>query len=945
MVDSRHLQPSDKSFGSVFIYNQFRAQPQWPASSTDLSGKTAIVTGSNTGLGYEAARQLLNLKVSRLILGVRSPEKGEAAAAQLREPHPKANVEVWQLDMKSYDSVQTFARRADSELPHIDYVLLNAGAINMKFSVVKSTGHVECMQVNYISTMLLALLFLPILKAKRSTDGQAPHLTIVSAALTLAAKFPNRNANPLLPSFDDPKIYNPMEHYNSSKLLAHMFLWKLVDYVSADDVIVNLADPAWVRGTELGRDASGVVMKLGYKVFALTGRTKKVGASCFIDALVNKGEESHGCFLMSWNIHPFAAFLYTPEGKEVTERVWKETLNELDFANLNMPSKIDIVDVANSASAYFSAATRTLTDSRHIFISGQVGATRKGHVPADYESQIQLALLNLHKVLITAGTTINGIAKLTLYIVNYDPAHRKHVGHIQRFLRSHRPSITLVPVTQLAAPDWLFEIEAVAVCTPSLGTKSRGLQEVSNARWVDVAIIGAGLAGLSAGEKIKLAGHSYAILEARDRVGGKLWSHATSGRKGFSEYGAAWTNDVNQTMLFALVKRFGLEVIEQNTEGDCVFQGFDGASTTFPYGELPKFDQETAKDVARIRDICETDCQSLSVFEPENTQLDAMNFEAYLRTKNASQASIATATVWTRAMLGVDPADISALFFLNYCKSGGGLLQMRSDRRGGGQHLRIRQGTQSIARRLAAALSPGSIRLNTTVKDVIQDSSGTAVVLSEDGVVYRARRVITTVPSPVLKTINFEPELSRSKQAWSESASYGFYVKAIVAFRTAFWIEKGLCGLCQSFVGPASIVRDTSSPADKEYALTCFMAGAPGQQWVKLSAIERQQSLLDQLGILFNDKYRVQQDFVGMEMFDWGQDKFTGGGCPCASLPPGLLDTLGPAALRQPWGNLHFAGTETAGEWKGYMEGAVRSGERAATEVLNAFADNISPRL
>lgn len=84
-----------------------------------------------------------------------------------------------------------------------------------------------------------------------------------------------------------------------------MFLWKLVDYVSADEIIINLADPAWCKGTGLTRDVTGIA-KYGVKAFAsLTGRTKKVGASCFVDAVVNKGKESHGCFLMSWKIHPY----------------------------------------------------------------------------------------------------------------------------------------------------------------------------------------------------------------------------------------------------------------------------------------------------------------------------------------------------------------------------------------------------------------------------------------------------------------------------------------------------------------------------------------------------------------------------------------------------------------------------------------------------------------
>jgi NAD(P)-dependent dehydrogenase (short-subunit alcohol dehydrogenase family) len=303
MVGSKDLPPSTLPFfPNVFFNNQFRAKTQWPAPNTSLSGQTAIVTGGNTGLGYEAALQLLGLKLSHLILAVRSPEKGEAAATKLRLLYPKVSIEVWQLNMSLYDSIQAFARRVESQLSRIDIVLLNAGVLRINFNSVESTGHEECLQINYLSTVLLAIILLPVLKTK-GPPGRPAHLTIVSAALTLAAKFPNRDANPLLPSFDDPKSFDREENYNSSKLLAHMFLWKLVDYVSADDVIVNLADPAWCRGTDLARDVTGG-MRVGVKLFGTLGRSKEVGASCFVDAIVNKGKESHGCFLMSWQIHP-----------------------------------------------------------------------------------------------------------------------------------------------------------------------------------------------------------------------------------------------------------------------------------------------------------------------------------------------------------------------------------------------------------------------------------------------------------------------------------------------------------------------------------------------------------------------------------------------------------------------------------------------------------------
>jgi NAD(P)-dependent dehydrogenase (short-subunit alcohol dehydrogenase family) len=247
MVGSKDLQPSNTPFyPNVFFHNQFRAKPQWPAANISLSGKTAIVTGGNTGLGYEAALQFLELDLSRLILAVRSLEKGEVAATKMRKQFPKAGIEVWLLDMSSYESIQTFTRRVEIHLDRLDIVLLNAGVIKLAFGTVKSTGHEETLQVNYLSTMLVAVLLLPILKTKRIPGSGPARLTIVNAALTLAAKFPNRDANPILPSFDDPKEFG-QETYNTTKLFAHMFLWNLVDYVAAEDIIINLADPAWCK--------------------------------------------------------------------------------------------------------------------------------------------------------------------------------------------------------------------------------------------------------------------------------------------------------------------------------------------------------------------------------------------------------------------------------------------------------------------------------------------------------------------------------------------------------------------------------------------------------------------------------------------------------------------------------------------------------------------------
>ncbi|KAF3398777.1 Amine oxidase [flavin-containing] [Talaromyces pinophilus] len=608
---------------------------------------------------------------------------------------------------------------------------------------------------------------------------------------------------------------------------------------------------------------------------------------------------------------------------------------------------VKIVDFAKSSGGYYAPATLASTNTEVLYVSGQPGSTHGGIAPTDYESQIQLALMNLRKIMIIGGVTVKDILKLTLLIVDYDPKQRKHARPLEKFLAGHRPAITLIPVIQLAVPSWLFEIDAVIARPAPSSSVPRQLSLERAEKTVDVVIIGAGLSGLAAATELQRAGRSFIILEARDRVGGKTWSQPSpDGEQGVVDVGAAWINNTNQSRMYALAKKYGAEILEQNTTGKCVLQGADGKCSTFEYGDLPKFDAAIVKDVARIRDMVEADCQTLDPARPQNAEWDSVTFEAYLNSRHASEEALATATVWTRAMLGQDPKDISALYFLTYCRSGGGLLQMRSDRLGGGQHLRIRQGTQLFSIGLARDLPEGAICLSTPVSSITQNGISSDVeVTTTTQKTYRARKVITTVPSPVLKTISFTPQLPSSKKLWSESSVYGYYTKAMMIFRTPFWVEKGYCGLTQSFTGPAAVIRDTSSLPDQKHVLTCFMAGDPGRDWATLSTKEREKALVKQIGQLFNSEVESSREFVNMVTYEWISDPYSGWGCPCASLAPGVMDTLGGGGLREPFGNLHFAGTETAVNWRGYMEGAVESGERAAAEVIQGLDAGALARL
>ena len=306
-VASKDMLPLPSNFAKVFWNNQFKVKiaiPD-PAKLPSLKNKTAIITGANTGLGFEAAKQLLTLGLSHLIVAVRSTEKGETAATKLRLMEGGALIEVWALDMESYDSIQAFVRKCDANLPRVDYVVLNAGLQAMKFNKTRATGHETTIQVNHISTILLTILLLPVLRAKSSADKPV-RLTVVNSLTAHLARFPNRNERPLLPSFDEISRtpWDPSERYGVSKLLCQLFLVKLAEKVPSDSIIINMVDPGLTKGTGLAQEANGL-MKLGASLFfGIAGRPVEAGAATYVDALVVQGRESHGCFLMNCEISP-----------------------------------------------------------------------------------------------------------------------------------------------------------------------------------------------------------------------------------------------------------------------------------------------------------------------------------------------------------------------------------------------------------------------------------------------------------------------------------------------------------------------------------------------------------------------------------------------------------------------------------------------------------------
>jgi monoamine oxidase len=441
----------------------------------------------------------------------------------------------------------------------------------------------------------------------------------------------------------------------------------------------------------------------------------------------------------------------------------------------------------------------------------------------------------------------------------------------------------------------------------------------------DCIVVGAGYAGLTAARNLKQAGKNILLLEARERVGGRVYTKFLEDGS-YADLGAQWIG-ANQHRIYALAKEFGISTFPTYDKGKSSLyfnqkiKLYKGIIPPLPLFALLNLDA-AIKKINRLSKQIDLESPWLS---KDAAIWDGISLAQWMDKHLKNSKARKLFTVAAEAIFATDAANIAMLHVLFYTRSGKDFDTLMNIKKGAQQD-RIAGGAQSICVAMAAELE-NCIRLNSGVTSVEQ--SAAEVIVNGDGFAFAAKKLLLAVPPAVANKIHFAQPLPEQKKLFLQQNFMGSVMKCYAVYKTPFWRQQKKNGLCAAPGEPISVCFDNSPEDGSKGILMGFALAESAKAMLLLSEPDRKKIVLGNFVRYFGNEAALPNYYIDHCFTEepWSL------GCYAGMMPVNGWTSSG-AAARSITGHIHWAGTETATEWNGYMEGAVRSGERAALEIL-----------
>jgi monoamine oxidase len=485
---------------------------------------------------------------------------------------------------------------------------------------------------------------------------------------------------------------------------------------------------------------------------------------------------------------------------------------------------------------------------------------------------------------------------------------------------------------------------ATGAAAAALPASASAKTKAKPTRYVDVVVVGAGLAGLMAARKLAAAGKKVVVIEADKRVGGRLLNIDIGGGH-ITEAGAEFIGET-QDHIAQLATDLGLKTFKTYNTGNNLYYRNGMAlpyASSGPLGPIPP-DPTGGPDAEQALVKLDQMATQINIEKPWESPnaaaWDSQTFETWKQDNVKTPNGQFLIDVACTSVFSVEPRDVSLLFVLFYIAAAGnettpGTLERLVTTAPGAQSDRIVGGTQLIPLAMAKQLGKRVV-LGSPVRKITQLKD--RVKVESDKLTAIGQRVIVAIPPPLAGRLQYSPALPALRDQLTQRMPQGSVMKVIAIYDKPFWRDANWTGQVVSDVGPAQVTFDNTPPEGSPGALMAFVEASTSRQLDAVSKAELKSKVLDNFATYFGAAARNPTAFYEKR---WDNDVWHRG-CPVCVPGPGVLLDFG-TAIRQPIGRIHWAGTETSTYWNGYMDGAVRSGERAAAEVKKLLKKTPKP--